>query len=136
MKHLILFLFVSAFLINPAFAQGDWDLRRTVEYAVANNISVKQANLSSLQAELDFRQNSFGRYPNASFNNNWGLSFGRREIPRPVYLKIPIRCIPVLDLILQFPFLIFTQYEIPSQPIDMNWKDLKHQKKKPGMTFP
>ncbi len=65
----------------PVFSQKEWNLRQTVEYAIANNISVKQANLSSLQAEIDFMQNRAGAYPTASFTNNWGLSFGRRENP-------------------------------------------------------
>lgn len=81
MKHLLFVLVVAAFIAKPVYGQNTWDLKRTIEYALTNNISVKQANLSSLQAELDFRQNRLGMYPNASFNNNWGLSFGRRENP-------------------------------------------------------
>jgi outer membrane protein len=48
---------------------------------LANNITVKQANLSSLQAEIDYNRNRFGIYPTASVSNNWGFSFGRRENP-------------------------------------------------------
>ncbi|MEJ7739440.1 MAG: TolC family protein [Chitinophagaceae bacterium] len=81
MKHLLFVLFLAAFFATPVYAQNNWDLKRTIQYALTNNISVRQANLSSLQAELDFRQNRLGLYPNASFNNNWGFSFGRRENP-------------------------------------------------------
>jgi outer membrane protein len=68
-------------LATQLSGQDVWNLQRTVEYALQNNISVKQANLSSQQAELDFRLNRTGVYPTASFNNNWNMSFGRRENP-------------------------------------------------------
>jgi outer membrane protein len=78
---ILLVLLISIFHWNFIYSQTPWDLKRSVEYALANNITVKQAEISSQQAELDFRQNRFGLYPNASFSNNWGLSFGRRENP-------------------------------------------------------
>lgn len=70
---------VTFFITHAVFSQNVWDLRRTVEYAIANNISVKQANISSLQAVLDFNQNRFGFYPTASAFNDWGLRFGRTQ---------------------------------------------------------
>jgi outer membrane protein len=77
----LLALLISFFHWNFSYSQAIWDLKRSVEYAVSNNITVKQADISSQQAALDFRQNRLGLYPNASFSNNWGLSFGRRENP-------------------------------------------------------
>ncbi|MEO5997135.1 MAG: TolC family protein [Chitinophagaceae bacterium] len=82
MNKKILFVFIAALLVaNPLFSQKVWNLTRAVEYAIANNITVKQANISSLQAELDFRLNRSGIYPTASFSNRWNMSFGRRENP-------------------------------------------------------
>src|SRR5690349_15631713 len=78
---ILLALIISISHWNFIYSQTNWDLKRSVEYALANNITVKQADISSQQAELDFRQNRFGQYPNASLSNNWGLSFGRRENP-------------------------------------------------------
>lgn len=66
---------------KPLFSQNVWNLARAIEYAIANNISVKQANISSLQAELDFNLNRSGVYPTASLSNRWNMSFGRRENP-------------------------------------------------------
>jgi len=82
MKHKVFLLSsLLLFLSNTLFSQDAWSFKRTVEYALANNITVKQANLSSLQAEIDYRRNQMRLYPTASFNNNWGFSFGRRENP-------------------------------------------------------
>lgn len=74
-------LIIAALITKPLFSQDIWDLRRAVDYAITNNISVKQANISALQAELDFKVNRSGIYPTANFSNNWNMSFGRRENP-------------------------------------------------------
>src|SRR5688500_7100666 len=66
---------------NNLYSQNPWNLKQAIDYAIANNISVKQANLASRQAELDYNLNRAGIYPTASFNNNWNMSFGRRENP-------------------------------------------------------
>ncbi|MEJ7767676.1 MAG: TolC family protein [Chitinophagaceae bacterium] len=77
-----LFVFLLAAITSlPLFGQDTWDLKRAVDYAITNNISVKQANISATQAELDFKVNQTGIYPTAVFNNNWNMSFGRRENP-------------------------------------------------------
>jgi outer membrane protein len=81
MKKCLLGCLFGALLCNIAFAQNQWNLKQAIDYAIANNISVKQANLASAQAELDFSLNKVGVYPTASFNNNWNMSFGRRENP-------------------------------------------------------
>lgn len=80
-QKVFLLLSLLLFLANALFSQDIWSFKRTVEYALANSITVKQANLSSLQAEIDYKRNRVGLYPTASFNNNWGFSFGRRENP-------------------------------------------------------
>jgi outer membrane protein len=81
MKKCLLVLLFGALFYNLSFTQNLWNLKQAIDYAIANNISVKQANLASRQAELDFSLNRLGVYPTASFNNNWNMSFGRRENP-------------------------------------------------------
>jgi outer membrane protein len=74
-------LIIAVFLATRLFSQDVWNLQRTVQYALEHNITVKQANISSRQAELDYMSNRVGVYPTASLNNNWNMSFGRRENP-------------------------------------------------------
>ncbi|MBE7173872.1 MAG: TolC family protein [Williamsia sp.] len=82
MKHKILAWLVLSLLVSTAlFSQDVWSLQRSVEYAIANNISVKQANIAYEQAALDFRSNYASVYPTAAFSNNWGMRFGRSENP-------------------------------------------------------
>jgi outer membrane protein len=74
----ILTLFLSAVLpILNVSAQEKWDLRRCVEYALANNISIKQADIDSRTAKLTYEQAKYSQYGQANVNTNLGLNFGR-----------------------------------------------------------
>lgn len=66
-------------LAGPAAAQtGDaWDLRRCVEYAMNNSITVRQSELDASNAELTLLQSERQRIPSLTGNVNHGLSFGR-----------------------------------------------------------
>ncbi len=62
-------------------AQEKWDLRKCVEYAVANNINVKQADVQAKIAKLTLDQSKLQRWPSANFQNSNGLQFGRSIDP-------------------------------------------------------
>ncbi|MBL0145254.1 MAG: TolC family protein [Chitinophagaceae bacterium] len=73
---------VLAFAFNStATAQQKWNLMQCVQYAMDNNIVIKQNALQTNLSELQLKQSKMGQYPNANLNNNYGLSFGRRENP-------------------------------------------------------
>ena len=80
MRHFILFLLLFITAIS-GFAQEKWDLRKCVEYAMQNNISVRQADLQIRFAELEFDQSKLSQYPNANFSTNVGYSAGRNQDP-------------------------------------------------------
>jgi outer membrane protein len=81
MKRLHLVLIISAGVISGVDAQVRWDLRRCVEYAIANNISVQQADIEARRAELGLRQSQLNQYPSLSFSANTGLNSGRSIDP-------------------------------------------------------
>ena len=58
-----------------------WDLRKCVEYALQNNISIKQADLQIEFAKLDYQQSKLSQYPSANFSGNFGYSSGRNQDP-------------------------------------------------------
>lgn len=64
-----------------AQAQEKWDLQKAVTYALANNISVKQADIQTRVSALQLKLNQAGQYPNASFSSNGGYNFGRSINP-------------------------------------------------------
>ena len=75
---IILFIILCSF---SSYAQEKWDLRRAVEYAIANNISVKQADLQARFSELTFKQSKMSQYPGLNFSGSAGYSAGRNQDP-------------------------------------------------------
>jgi outer membrane protein len=76
--------FLGLLLITvPAslFAQEKWDLRRCVDYAMTNNISVKQADVQARISALQLQQAKLNKWPTASFSANVGEQFGRSIDP-------------------------------------------------------
>lgn len=84
MRKVLLFVAICLPVLN-LFAQpkpGEkWDLRQSVEYALANNISVRQADLQIRFAELDLHQSKLARYGGANLSSNLGYSSGRNQDP-------------------------------------------------------
>jgi outer membrane protein len=66
---------------GPPKTGEKWDLRQCVEYALDNNISVKQADLQIRFAQLDLQQSKLSLYPSANFNGSVGYSAGRNQDP-------------------------------------------------------
>jgi outer membrane protein len=69
-----LFLLLGCFFLN---AQDKWDLRRCVEYAVQNNISVKQEDIRAQLAKLTYEQSNYSKYPSLNFSTSAGVNSGR-----------------------------------------------------------
>ena len=62
-------------------AQEKWSLLQCIEYAMANNISVKQIDLRTKTAELDVKQSKLGQIPGLSFNGGPIYNSGRTQNP-------------------------------------------------------
>lgn len=78
----IVFVTLSILLVGfCATAQDSWNLRRSVEYALANNISVKQADIDARLAALTLKQTRLLQYPSASLSGNAGINSGRSIDP-------------------------------------------------------
>jgi outer membrane protein len=65
-----------------SIAQDDvWSLQRAVQYALANNISIKQNVLNERLAKLNLQQSQLAQLPNANASTSYGRSFGRSVDP-------------------------------------------------------
>ncbi len=62
-------------------AQEKWSLLQCIEYAMANNISVKQIDLQTKTAELDVKQSKLGQIPSLNFNGGPIYNSGRTQNP-------------------------------------------------------
>ena len=76
-KKLLLLLPLSfVFLLHGYAQEKKWDLRRCVDYAVANNISVKQADIQARLAQLTLSQSRLAQIPTVSVNTSLGVNSG------------------------------------------------------------
>jgi len=60
---------------------GKWTLQRCVDYAIKNNISVRQADVQARVAALQLKTAEFNKYPSAGFSTGLGGQFGRSVDP-------------------------------------------------------
>src|SRR5258708_6351337 len=71
-------LFLTALIsVTNLVAQDKWDLRRCVEYALANNISIKQADIDSRTYKLYYDQAKGNQMGTLNAATALGLNFGR-----------------------------------------------------------
>src|SRR5579872_2532030 len=71
-------LFILAY---TCFAQDKWDLKKCVEYAVANNISVKQADVQARLARLNLEQAQWNQIPVVGIGTQFGVRSGNNQNP-------------------------------------------------------
>lgn len=62
-------------------AQDTWNLKRSVEFALVNNISVKQADIQARLAELTLKQSKLMQLPSANVSGSVGVNAGRSIDP-------------------------------------------------------
>lgn len=69
------------FSITFNLSAQNWTLERCVRHALDNNLSIKQAELTSRNAELTVQQNKYSRLPDLGANVNAGYQLGRTIDP-------------------------------------------------------
>lgn len=79
MRKILVLLIIS--LPMALAAQEKWDLKKCVEYAMKNNISVRQADVQARISVLQLKQATYNQYPSANFSTNAGMQFGRSIDP-------------------------------------------------------
>lgn len=80
MKMIIIFI-LSLLIYIPTFSQDKWNLKKCVEYAMANNISIKQNDLQAKLADLQYNQSKLSQYPGLSFGSSGSFNSGRQQNP-------------------------------------------------------
>ncbi|MBC8034914.1 MAG: TolC family protein [Chitinophagaceae bacterium] len=80
-NNVLLLCIICTTWMSSVCGQEKWSLKRCVDYAITNNISVKQMDVQRRFEELNFRQTRATNLPTASFSNNTGYGFGRNTDP-------------------------------------------------------
>jgi len=83
MKLHVTVLFLFSVISQYSFSQPaeKWDLKKCVDYAWANNISVRQASLQKDMAQLNLQQSKLARNPSLGLNTSLNYSSGRNQDP-------------------------------------------------------
>ena len=81
MKKLLPVCLSALLLSHMSQAQDKWDLRRCVEYAVANNISIKQSDIQARLSKLTLDQSRLSQIPTLGLGIGAGINSGRRQNP-------------------------------------------------------
>jgi outer membrane protein len=81
MRYKLLTLIALFAFTTTVKAQEKWGLLRCIEYAMANNISVKQVDLQTKIAELTLKQSKYSQYPNLNFSGGPAYNSGRSQDP-------------------------------------------------------
>lgn len=81
MKNGFSLLLILNLFLTPLYSQDKWDLRRCIEYAMNNNISVKQQDVQARLTALQYQQSVLGQYPTVSLSGNLAYSSGRNQNP-------------------------------------------------------
>jgi outer membrane protein len=76
-----LFTSMGSLAQQPLTAAEKWDLRKCVDYALENNISVKQQEIQAKIAQLTYKQSNLSKFPNLNFSSNAGVNTGRSIDP-------------------------------------------------------
>jgi outer membrane protein len=74
----VFFLFLNISLLN---AQDKWSLLKCYEYAIANNISIKQSVVNEKFSELLYEQSKKAQLPSLNFSGSLAYRLGRSENP-------------------------------------------------------
>jgi len=110
MRYLFIIVFIAVGFSSNA--QEKWGLRRCVEYAWQNNISIKQQDIQARLAALSETQAKRSVYPNVNFSTNLGLQFGRSVDPTTNQFTTTQ--------------LLFQQYTLSTDMLIFNWHRVKN----------
>ncbi len=79
--RIILFLIGFTFCFVFSFAQDKWNLKTCVEFAVLNNVSVKQSDVQNRMAALTYQQSKYSIFPSANLGLNTTFNSGNNQDP-------------------------------------------------------
>ena len=82
MKQIVTIICCTLLLgVNAQKTPQVWGLRQCIDYAVQNNISIKQADIQARIADLQAQQARYNLYPSVTGSTGTGVRFGRSIDP-------------------------------------------------------
>lgn len=81
MKRILFFLSLVASATFGQEVKKTWTLRELVDYAIANNLTVKRSNYSLRTGEINLLQSKMAMLPNLNASGFYGINWGRTIDP-------------------------------------------------------
>lgn len=81
MRRLLLLSFLISACIGVSMGQNIWGLERCVNYALENNITIKQFKLNEIQNDILYKQSKRDRLPTLNGSSGLQVSWGRNIDP-------------------------------------------------------
>lgn len=78
MKKILLILAIAAIFVQGK-AQEQWSLQKCIDYALENNIVIKQYQLNTEYQENELEQSKYNKLPNLNADVSQSVNFGRSE---------------------------------------------------------
>ena len=88
MKKSILILFLIVWGIAGLQAQKNWSLTECINYALDNNIDVKQKELTKQNAKIDLNTSKMERLPDLNASVGQNFNFGRSQLSDGIYESV------------------------------------------------
>ncbi len=80
-SRLFFTILIILFINHSLKAQEKWGLQKCVDYAWANNISIKQTDIQAKIATVQYNQSKLSQYPSLNFNGNSSFNSGSNQDP-------------------------------------------------------
>ena len=81
LRFIFSFVVIMGIVNSARSQQQKWSLLQCIQYALANNISIKQNVIQAELAAITYKQSKLSKYPTANFSNNDGYRFGKSQNP-------------------------------------------------------
>ncbi|MDB5198940.1 MAG: hypothetical protein JWO92_903 [Chitinophagaceae bacterium] len=81
LSRIIFSFIVIPCLVTKVPAQQKWNLLQCIQYAMDNNLLVRQAQIQTRLSELVLKQSRLSQYPNLTYGGNVAYSSGRNQDP-------------------------------------------------------
>jgi outer membrane protein len=81
MRYILFSIFTLLAINQKIAAQTKWNLKQCVEFAMANNIAIKQTDLQTQLSDLQLKQSRLSQLPNVNFSTGGSFNSGRNQDP-------------------------------------------------------
>ena len=69
------------FVTTIAFSQEKWSLQKCIQYAMDNNLSIKQTDIQARLAEITLKESQLSQIPSLNLSNSEAYRFGKSQNP-------------------------------------------------------